>query len=281
MKRLEFGDESLLHGYRTSARALLITILRSVALERDSPIWTATLVQALGFYDMEERNARQAIMRIGERGMLRAEKVGAKTRWHITDRGGSQLAIAQKRAVDFGGAQHDWDGHWLVVFCPISEEQREKRRLFRSHLEFHGFSFVSGGIAVSTHVEREPHLTSILKDFDLDRGALVFKATTGEVLNDSDLLQRAWDLDALAGEYTDFIAQFEQKTAARDDEKFTAFIALQHAWFHFAFIDPELPRTLLPNPWIGDRAKALVDKKNEEWRDDACHWFDRIDGLVA
>ena len=275
------SSDSLLRGYRSSARALLITILRSVAFPRGGPVWTATLIRSLGLCGIEEGNARQAIARIAERGMLRSEKVGAKTRWHITDKGEGQLDTAQSRAAAFGVVQQEWDGRWLVVVCPISEEQREKRRLFRSHLAFRGFGFVGGSMAVSPHVEREAILNGVLREFDLEDTAMVFRATTGEVLNDGELLQRGWDLEALASEYAEFVSEFERGTEAGDEQAFAAFVALEHAWFHLVFLDPEMPSSLLPSPWIGERAKKLYDRKEAELRSQARQWFDCFDGLIA
>lgn len=270
-----------IRAHRSSAKALLITILRTIPWDKDRPIWTATLIKALALCGVESGNARQAISRIAEGGILRSEKVGARTRWYVTEAGRQRFTIARKRFAEFGVMQREWDGEWLVVICSVPEEQRVQRRLFRARLTYGGFGFANPGVAVSPHVAREAYITEVLDEFGLTQSALVFKARSGDVVSDSDLIQRAWNLEELAAQYAEFVETFDTRPAEDGEEQFAAFIALQHDWLHFVFTDPEIPRSLLPTVWLGDSAKALFERREREWRGAAVRWFEALDAAIG
>jgi phenylacetic acid degradation operon negative regulatory protein len=55
-----------------SARSLLLTMLGEFALPRGRPVWTATVVDALAAFAVEEKAARQALARTASEGLLEA-----------------------------------------------------------------------------------------------------------------------------------------------------------------------------------------------------------------
>jgi len=59
---------------------------------------------------------------------------------------GSVLIVAGSRGMSGAAA---WDGRWVVVLCPVPEDQRAKRHQLRRRLEFAGFGFLSAGVAVT------------------------------------------------------------------------------------------------------------------------------------
>src|SRR6476620_11753747 len=67
----------------TSAKAVLLTILGEFVLAEGSA-WTQTLIDALGAVGVEERNARQAISRLAEQGLLAARRDGRRVRRALT-----------------------------------------------------------------------------------------------------------------------------------------------------------------------------------------------------
>ena len=73
-----------------------------------------------------------------------------------------------------GGAR--WDAHWLVVLCPVPEEHRAKRHHLRARLGFAGFGFLSAGVAISPHLEREELASAVLRELGLVDGAAVLRA---------------------------------------------------------------------------------------------------------
>jgi len=258
----------------SSAKALLLTVLGELVLPRDGSAWTGTLVESLGRLDVEEKNARQAIARLADDGLLASQRDGRRVRWHLSAAGRDLLTAGTQRIYGFGapgGAR--WDSHWLVVLCPVPEEQRAKRHHLRARLGFAGFGFLSAGVAISPHLEREELASAVLRELGLVSGAAVLRARAGDLVPDGDLLHRAWDLDDLAGRYRAFIDAASALRPADGAEHFAALATLVHEWRRFPFIDPEIPDELLPPAWPGHRAKALFDERHARWSPAAVLWF--------
>ena len=276
----EMPDRVLRPRSGSSAKSLLLTVLGEFTLTHGGSVWTSTIVDGLRLIGVSERNARQAIARLSEDGLLDPERHGRRTRWHLTESGTQLLKTGTDRIYGFGATGDEWDERWLVVLASVPEDQRPKRHQLRSRLGFAGFGFIGAGIAVSPHTEREGVANTILRDLDLGDNAIVLLAETGTFVPDAEILRRAWDLDILAERYTRFIDEFGPRRPASTDERFAALVELVHEWRRFPFSDPEIPHSLLPDAWPGRRAKRLFDAKHEAWSTWANAWFVKaeIDG---
>ena len=71
-----------------SARSLLFTILGELVLPTGGEAWTSAFIDVLGRLGVEEKAARQALMRTAAAGWLEAEKLGRRTRWRLTGSSG-------------------------------------------------------------------------------------------------------------------------------------------------------------------------------------------------
>ena len=265
----------------SSATSLLLTILGELVLPHGATVWTSTVVAAMGTLGVEERNARQALLRLAERGTITSEKEGRKARWQLTDEGRRLLTAGTKRIYAFGDDHDEWDGRWLVVLCSVPEDQRAKRHQLRNALGFAGFGFLAPGVAVCPHVEREDDANAVLRDLDLVPGAVVFRAETGSLVEPDELLARAWDLDGLSAEYTAFVTAFARRTPQSGDATFAALVELVHAWRRFPLIDPEIPARLLPDRWPLPSAKALFDARHDDWAPPAKRWYVEVESSTT
>jgi phenylacetic acid degradation operon negative regulatory protein len=259
---------------RRSAKALLLTILGEFVLPRGGSAWTATLVESLGAVGVAERSARQALARLKEQGLLDSERHGRRTRWNLSPAGQHLLTVGSDRIYRFGVDRGGWDRHWLVVHSPVPERQRAKRHQLRGQLEFAGFGFLGAGVALSPHVDREDAANTVLRDLGLIDTAVVFRAEVGSLLEPEELLRRAWDLDAIAAGYDEFIAGFGTLAPTDAGATFAALVTLVDEWRRFPFGDPELPGDLLPATWPGRRARHLFEERRAEWAPAASRWFD-------
>jgi phenylacetic acid degradation operon negative regulatory protein len=261
-----------------SARATLLTLLGEVVLpRRDKGAWTQSLVAALDTTGVEERNARQAVARLGDRGLLTGERMGRRVRWRLTARAVDLLSTGAERIYGFGSADQRWDGQWLVVLCPVPENQRAKRQQLRTRLAFAGFGFLPGGAAVCPHLDRERVAHDVLKDLGLVDLAVVLRAAPTDLVPSAELVQRAWDLDELAASYRHFIGAFGRRRPRTPVATLAATIDLVDAWRRFPFVDPELPDEVLPGRWPARRAKQLFDARRANWTPVARAYFDEMD----
>lgn len=261
------------------ARSLLLTMLGEFVHPAGGSVWTSTVVEGLATTGITERNARQAIARLGDQGIAAAERHGRRTRWHLTDHGTRLLATGTERIYSFGHRADTWDESWLLVICSIPETQRAVRHRFRTQLTFEGFGFLSPSIAVSPHADREKAAADILDELGLAGSALMFRSASGAHTSDESVLRTAWDLESLAAGYTEFIERFDRDDLDDTDGRaaFGTTLQLVDDWRRFPFIDPELPSTLLPDEWVGTRAQHVFDERRTRGHCAAVDWFETLE----
>ena len=262
-------------GVRTggSAKSVLVTILGEFVMPQGGSVWTGTVVDALGLLGFAERNARQALARVGDDGLIEPERHGRRTQWHLTGAGRRLLEVGAERIYGFGRRSEPWDGRWLVVHCAVPETSRPKRHQLTTRLAFEGFGFLSPTVAVSPYGDLEGAAERVLADLDLAESAVVLIAETGALSPDAVILDRAWDLTSLEESYRMFLDGVAQAMPGDDGACFGALVHLVHEWRRFPFLDPEFPSELLPDEWIGHEARARFDHCRSRWAPDATNYF--------
>lgn len=253
----------------SGAKSVTLTMLGEFVLPADGGIWTGTAIDGLAALGYSDRNARQALARLGDDGIIEPHRHGRRTRWHLTPTGERLLGAGAERIYRFGTDPAPWDGRWLVVICSIPETQREKRRPLQTQLAFAGFGFFSASIAISPRVGSEQAANDVLARLDLENTAVVLVSETGKLTPDGDLLMRSWDLDELAAGYEGFIDRFSPVNPVDAEAAFTQLTNLVHEWRQFPFVDPEFPPELLPAGWSGHVARHLFHDARRSWSERA------------
>ena len=249
-----------------SARSLLFTILGELVLPAGGSAWTSAFIEVFGRLGVEEKAARQALMRTAADGWLGSERVGRRTCWQLTPNAERLLTEGAARIYGFNASTESWDGRWLMVLARIPESDRPARHLLRTRLRWAGFGPPAPGVWFSTHTERADEVQELLRQTPAFDDARIFVA---EHLGGADLASmvgQAWDLDAIENSYRDFLASF---SSARTADPLAGLIDLVHAWRAFPWTDPALPRDLLPRRWSGQKAAELFAKRRGEWAADA------------
>lgn len=257
-----------------SARGLLFTVLGEYVLPSGQPAWTATFLDALGRLGVEEKAARQALMRTAGDGWLASERVGRRTRWQLTDDAVTLLTDGTARIFSFTSTQDEWDGRWVTVHARVPERDRATRHLLRTRLAWAGFGSPSPALWVSTHTERRAAAEQVLAETGLLGEALVFEGTLTAGQGPAELVAAAWDIASIEAAYRQFIADFSGRTAADPLARCTELV---HAWRRFPWVDPALPPQFLPRDWHGRTAGALFAERHSRWADAARAEWGRLD----
>lgn len=252
-----------------SARSLLMTVLGEFVLPFGQQVWTATLVHSLGLVGVEQSSARQALARTAAEGWLVSDRVGRRVRWSLTAAGRALLMEGADRIFSFGSGDLSWDGRWLVVLISIPEPMRALRHKARTQLSWAGFGSPMPGVWISPHPAAATEAKAILDGLDLSNKALSFVAEYGALGNQKDMVMAAWDLAEVERHYEGFIEEFSNLQPRSADDIFVAQTRLVHEWRRFPFLDPQLPRLLLPPHWSGRAATALFGTKYAQWREPA------------
>jgi phenylacetic acid degradation operon negative regulatory protein len=104
-----------------------------------------------------------------------------------------------------------------------------------------------------------------------------FTASFGAIGGEDAMVSRAWDLTGLEERYEAFLADFGGLEPGGRAEAMHAQTRLVHEWRRFPFLDPQLPRALLPAHWSGSKAAELFHRKHAEWEAAASqHWAELI-----
>ncbi|MGW7516074.1 PaaX family transcriptional regulator [Streptomyces sp. NPDC054796] len=250
----------------TSARSLLTTLLGEYVRPRGEPVWTSVLVEALAQFGVEEKSARQALARVGAEGWLVSERVGRRVRWDLTRPGRRLLTEGAERIYGFGSDERPWAGSWLLILVSVPETKRDLRHRLRTRLSWAGFGSPEAGVWITPHPDREAEALEVLKDLELAADAMSFTASYGAVGSAETMVARAWDLRELEERYEAFIDEFAGLDPRGGDAVLQAQTRLVHEWRRFPFLDPRLPRELLPANWSGAQAAELFHRRHVEWR---------------
>ena len=259
-----------------SARGLLFTVLGEFVLPAGGSVWTSTAIEVLGRLAVEEKAARQALMRTAADGFLRSERVGRRTRWWLTEAGSTLLTEGTARIFGFHAAAAAWDGRWLLVLARVPETERPTRHRLRTRLAWAGLGSPSPGLWLSPHTDRVDEVRTVLDETGVLADAQLFVGTHAGGADLASLVRQAWDLDAIEAAYEEFLAEFGEGTEGPVDT-LTRVTELVHAWRRFPWTDPVLPRELLPSPWSGESAAALFARRHEEWAGAAREQWQALD----
>jgi phenylacetic acid degradation operon negative regulatory protein len=248
-----------------SARSLLFTVLGELVLPTGGEAWTSAFIDILGRLGVEEKAARQALMRTAADSWLSSERVGRRTVWRLTPAAERLLRDGTERIFGFTAVAEDWDGRWTIVIARTPETERASRHMIRTRLRWAGFGHVMPGVWLSPRTDRGAEVQQILEEAGLPEGySFAAEHQGGGPL--TAMVGQAWDLDELTRAYDEFIEAFSR---AAGPDPVARVIDLVHAWRRFPWIDPGLPAQFLPAPWRGTAAVKLFARRHAEWADEA------------
>jgi phenylacetic acid degradation operon negative regulatory protein len=225
-----------------------------------APLPSAALVTLLGDFGITPVSARAAIGRLARRGVLDVSRDGRRTLYRMTAGAARALEQTQRRMVEFGAADRSWDGLWTAVAFSVPDEQRDLRHVIRNRLRFLGYAAVYDGVWMSPHADQQ-QTVEILENVGV-QNATILRCTVSYANGSGDPLA-AWDLDAIAVAYAEFIAEFTplldrvRRGQVGSSEALVARTAVKDSWREFVSVDPELPANLLPGQWPGRQARSL------------------------
>jgi len=149
--------------------------------------------------------------------------------------------------------QRCWDEKWYLVIFDIPEKMKRKRDILREKLKLLGFGQLQASVWISP-INYLGNIEEIIKYYNLEP-YVIFSETEKIGKETSQVLaERIWGLKAINKEYKKFISQYEK---ADELEKFW----LKFQYFNILRKDPQLPKKLLPEDWLGKKAKKLIKIK--------------------
>lgn len=262
-----------------SSSGLLVTVMGEFVLPAGGSAWTQTLVTMMEQLGVQGKATRQALARMEKREWLKRDRVGRRTRWLLTDAFAGLLAEGAERIYGFGTNPREWDGRWLVVLASVPERDRNVRYRMGLGLNWVGLGSLGQGLWICPWVDHEPAVTDLLQRLDVR--ARTFRAELGSLGSGPELIAEAWDLPDLAARYRRFLAQTDALDGG-DSLLEGAGVAAElagivHQWRRFPFLDPDLPRELLPPDWPGPAAARRFAELRTVLTEPARIWWSELD----
>jgi phenylacetic acid degradation operon negative regulatory protein len=262
-------------------RSMLFTLYGDYAYPLGRAIGLRSLVAIAERLGIGDAAVRSAVARLARQDWLEPRKSSGRSSYGLTE-AGRQLIDEGTRRI-YTPRLGPWDGAWCLLTYSIPEARRAARDRLRRNLAWLGFGALGSGTYVSPRdVAHDARL--LVHRHGADRFSRIFSARFAGPGVDADIVRQCWDLAAIGRRYVAFCKHYEPMHArdvrnarARgvpDAIAFTTRFALTHDFRRFPFIDPDLPRELLPEDWPGLRARTLFEKYHGVLTKGALRFFD-------
>ncbi|MGZ4590844.1 MAG: PaaX family transcriptional regulator [Actinomycetes bacterium] len=241
-----------------NARSALFDLYGDHLRARGGEAPVAALVRLLAPLGVAAPAVRTAVSRMVRQGWLAPVRLADGPGYALTPRAVRRLDDAAARI--YRTRLEGWDGTWHLLVTTLPGERSRRDRL-RAGLTFLGYAQLADATWIGPRWSEE---VDLLLETESVRAERFIAQHDGDSLG---LVRQAWDLEGLSRAYGRWLAEAEKVVAsadeaAGDEQAFAARSHLVHEWRKFLFLDPGLPRELLPEQWAGERAADFFDTEN-------------------
>ena len=231
----------------------------------------AALVRLLAPLGVAAPAVRTAVSRMVRQGWLQPVRLSGGPGYALTARAVRRLDDSAARI--YRTAAAEWDGTWHLAVTTLPADRTRRDRL-RAGMTFLGFAQLDDATWLGPRWSED---VDALLEVEGVRAERFVARHDGDSIG---LVRRAWDVEGLGRAYTRWLADAQQLVDAAgpapdDEQAFATRSHLVHEWRKFLFLDPGLPRTLLPADWPGTKAAELFDAESERLRPAASRFVDR------
>lgn len=246
----------------TRANSFIFTLYGDMVhrLDPNGSLWIGALIAIMGSFGVSAQAVRQAVSRMSRQGWLAAHREGNRAFYAVTERGRRRIEELTPRIY---GPVIEWDGRWRLVSYAIGEAHRRRREQLRKELAALGWAQLSPTTWISPSDTLAAAREAAQSTQTLE-AVHFFTAEYEGPLHDRELIERCWDVEAIARAYGDFIARYRaaydreiRDGSLSDEAALVERLWLVHDYRKFAYLDPGLPSELLPPHWPGTAAAAL------------------------
>lgn len=223
-------------------------------------LWIGSLIALMAPFGISPAAVRQAVSRMSRQGWLTARRQGNRAFYAVTERGRRRIEELSPRIY---GPIVEWDGQWRLLAYSMSERHRKRRDRLRKELLVLGWAPLSPSIWISP-ADTLGTAREVAQAVHAAEDIQLFSGAYRGPLTDRELVERCWDLPAIASAYGAFVERYQPRFDAErndgalsDEAAFVERLWLVHDYRKFTYLDPGLPSELLPAHWPGTTAAAL------------------------
>jgi phenylacetic acid degradation operon negative regulatory protein len=253
-----------------NARSALFDLYGDHLRARGGSAPVAALVRLLAPLGVAGPAVRTAVSRMVRQGWLAPVRLAEGPGYTLTPRAVRRLDDAAVRI--YRTRLEEWDGTWHLLVTTLPTERSRRDRL-RAGLTFLGYAQLDDATWIGPRWSEE---VDLLLETEAVRAERFHARHSGDSLG---LVRRAWDIEGLSRAYQRWLVDAELVVAgaasdASDEQAFAARSHLVHEWRKFLFLDPGLPRELLPVEWAGEQAADFFDAQSGRLQGAATRFVD-------
>lgn len=225
------------------------------------------LIKVLKYFKESEASVRTSLSRLKKEGFLDSRKSNKSALYSLTDLGKDAIIFKNYKLLM---RDRTWDGQWHIVTFDIPEKLRYSRDALRKKLLFLGYGTFHSSVMISPY-DKGAEIKETVKEYGIEEYVEFFSARYTGHKNVRALVPKIWDLKWLEREYKKFIAIYEHESEElklsvekgdRIDPSYAFLkgIELNDSFSRIISVDPQLPRELLPDDWMGFKAERVCDE---------------------
>ena len=261
---------------------MLFTLFGDYVRHYGGTIWVGSLIALMGELEFTPAAVRTAVSRMARQGWLVSIRSGRASFYALSDRGQARMDEAAQRI--FALHPEGWDGRWRVLVIDGKADRGRRDRLGRE-LSWMGFAPLSRLVFASPN-DLLDRGVSVAERHGVGGSVEAFTAAHEGPASDARWAARHWDLRAIDEAYAAFLAEWSPRLAQQrgagagssglgDAASFVEKTRLVHAFRKLLFVDPGLPRELLPEPWKGTEARGVFSAYYHALSEGALRFFER------
>jgi phenylacetic acid degradation operon negative regulatory protein len=262
---------------------MIFTIYGDYIRNYGNKIWIGSLIRLLKEFGHNEQGVRVAVSRMVKQGWIQSEKQGNKSYYFLTDRGVQRMDEAANRIYKM--KPNEWDGKWRILMYTIPEDKRQLRDDLRKELLWSGFGSFSSGCWISPN-DLEKQINRLIEKYDINEYVDFFISEYKGPKENQSLVEKSWHLEEIENKYEEFIEKYSKQFIVHqsiinrgemsDADCFVERTNLVHEYRKFLFIDPGLPKELLPSKWNGNHAALLFSQYYQVLAEPASRFFESV-----
>jgi phenylacetic acid degradation operon negative regulatory protein len=267
----------------TNTQSMILTIYGDYIRQYGNKIWIGSLIRLLKEFGHNEQAVRVSVSRMMKNGLLQSEKKGNKSYYALTTRGVRRIEEAARRIYRL--TSHEWDRKWRIIMYTIPEEKRQIRDELRKELLWSGFGSLSNGCWVSPN-DFKKEINLLISKYQIEEYVHLFLSDYVGPQSNAVLVEQCWPLHEIEEKYEQFIDTYSKRYIVHqsviqsgritDEECFVERASLVHEYRKFLFVDPGLPKELLPDRWNGNHAALLFDQYYQILAAPANRFFEEV-----
>ncbi|MCK4396458.1 phenylacetic acid degradation operon negative regulatory protein PaaX [candidate division WOR-3 bacterium] len=244
---------------------IIFTLFGGYINPRGGEIRAGNLIKLLTPFGLSGNAIRLALSRMSKQGLIRSRKKGRESYYSLTKKGNDLMLGGKHWALE--KEYKPWDKKWRLVVYSIPEEMRHVRDTLRKKLRSIGFGSLSSSMWISPY-DFKKELASLFKKLEVTKYVETFEAKYTGQREGQKIAAKGWSIHALENRYKEFLNKYspllsmlkekiKKKKVIDSGECFAQRFRVTAEFIDIALDDPMLPLELLPDNWVGLKAKKI------------------------